>query len=186
MKKSSESHVSEPAVTDEQLVKLVLAGETDLFALLYERYYWRAFRTAYGMTGDHGAAEDLTQEIFMRAYQRLKDFRAEAAFSTWFYRLAVNHSLNYRRKHQAGTHEEAADQHVSVAEDLLNRRAGRSARADTRAGSSCSADPEAQVPNDSHSQGYRRAQLRRDSPANQLFPGNRSISTQSLEKTTRS
>jgi RNA polymerase sigma-70 factor (ECF subfamily) len=117
VKKSSESPVSEPAVTDEELVKLVLAGETDLFALLYERYYWRAFRTAYGMTGDRGAAEDLTQEIFMRAYQRLKDFRAEAAFSTWFYRLAVNHSLNYRRKHHAATQEEAADEQTSVAED---------------------------------------------------------------------
>ena len=62
---------------------------------------------AYGMTGNHGSAEDLTQEIFMRAYQRLKDFGGQSAFSTWLYRVAVNHSLNYRRKHQVEGLEES-------------------------------------------------------------------------------
>jgi RNA polymerase sigma-70 factor (ECF subfamily) len=97
---------SEPA-TDEDLVRLVIAGEPDLFAPIYERYYWRVFRMAYGMTGNHGSAEDLTQEIFMRAYQRLKDFRGQSAFSTWLYRVAVNHSLNYRRKHHVEGREES-------------------------------------------------------------------------------
>ena len=98
---------SGPAGTDEELVRLVVAGERDLFAPIYERYYWRVFRMAYGMTGNHGSAEDLTQEIFMRAYQRLKEFRGQSAFSTWLYRVAVNHSLNYRRKHQVETREES-------------------------------------------------------------------------------
>ena len=98
---------SGPAGTDEELVRLVVAGERDLFAPIYEKYYWRVFRMAYGMTGNHGSAEDLTQEIFMRAYQRLKEFRGQSAFSTWLYRVAVNHSLNYRRKHQVETREES-------------------------------------------------------------------------------
>ena len=98
---------SGPAGTDEELVRLVVAGERDLFAPIYERYYWRVFRMAYGMTGNRGSAEDLTQEIFMRAYQRLKEFRGQSAFSTWLYRVAVNHSLNYRRKHQAEAREES-------------------------------------------------------------------------------
>lgn len=98
---------SGPANTDEDLVRLVIAGERDLFAPIYERYYWRVFRMSYGMTGNHGSAEDLTQEIFMRAYQRLKEFRGQSAFSTWLYRVAVNHSLNYRRKHQDETREES-------------------------------------------------------------------------------
>jgi RNA polymerase sigma-70 factor (ECF subfamily) len=100
---------SGPANTDEDLVRLVIAGERDLFAPIYERYYWRVFRMAYGMTGNHGSAEDLTQEIFMRAYQRLKEFRGESAFSTWLYRVAVNHSLNYRRKHQDEREESAGE-----------------------------------------------------------------------------
>jgi|SRR6185295_7910993 len=98
---------SGPAGTDEELVRLVVAGERDRFAPIYERYYWRVFRLAYGMTGNYGSAEDLTQEIFMRAYQRLKEFRGQSAFSTWLYRVAVNHSLNYRRKHRAEAREES-------------------------------------------------------------------------------
>ena len=94
------------ANTDEDLVRLVIAGERDLFAPLYERYHWRVFRMAYGMTGNHGSAEDLTQEIFMRTYQRLKEFRGNSTFSTWLYRVAVNHSLNYRRKHLSESREE--------------------------------------------------------------------------------
>ena len=82
-----EAPESRAANTDEDLVRLVIAGERDLFAPLYERYYWRVFRMAYGMTGNHGSAEDLTQEIFMRTYQRLKDFRGQSAFSTWLYRV---------------------------------------------------------------------------------------------------
>ena len=96
--------------TDEELVRLVIAGERDLFAAIYERYYWRVFRMGYGMTGNHGSAEDLTQEIFMRAYQRLKDFRGQSAFSTWLYRVAVNHSLNYRRKHSGEAREESPEE----------------------------------------------------------------------------
>ena len=102
-----EAPESGPANTDEELVRLVVAGERDLFAPIYERYYWRVFRMAYGMTDNHGSAEDLTQEIFMRAYQRLKEFRGQSAFSTWLYRVAVNHSLNYRRKHQVEAREES-------------------------------------------------------------------------------
>ena len=102
-----EAPESERANTDEELVRLVVAGERDLFAPIYERYYWRVFRMSYGMTGDHGNAEDLTQEIFMRAYQRLREFRGQSAFSTWLYRVAVNHSLNYGRKRRGEAREES-------------------------------------------------------------------------------
>jgi RNA polymerase sigma-70 factor (ECF subfamily) len=95
------------AATDEEIVRRVVAGDRDLFASLYERYYWRVFRMAYGMTGNHGGAEDLTQEIFMKAYLRLREFRGQSAFSTWLYRVAVNHSLNYRRKHHVEAREES-------------------------------------------------------------------------------
>ena len=102
----TEEAAAQPAKSDEDVVRRVVNGEKDQFSLLYERYYWRAFRMAYGMTRDRAGAEDLTQEIFIRAYQRLRDFREESAFSTWFYRLAVNRSLNYRRKQQPGPTEE--------------------------------------------------------------------------------
>src|SRR5437867_2774460 len=95
---------------DEVLVALVGGGEADVFAELYQRYRTRAYRLAYGMTGHRGAAEDLTQEIFMRVYERLHLFRGESRFATWFYRLAVNQSLNYHRRERSERYEEAVDE----------------------------------------------------------------------------
>ena len=80
--------------TDEELVSLVLTGEAEVFAHVYERYYSRTYRLAYGMTGRHETAEDLTQEVFIRAYQKLALFAGQSSFATWFYRLAFNHCLN--------------------------------------------------------------------------------------------
>jgi RNA polymerase sigma-70 factor (ECF subfamily) len=81
--------------TDEELVSLVVAGQIDVFSVLYERFYSRVYRMAYGMTGQHQAAEDLVQDVFVRAYQKLKLFAGQSSFATWFYRLALNHCLNH-------------------------------------------------------------------------------------------
>ena len=99
--------------TDEELVGFVLADQREVFARLYERYYARTYRLAYGMTGRHEAAEDLTQEVFIRAYQRLGQFRGQSSFSTWFYRLTVNHCVNYRRheRRSQGRELSAGDEH---------------------------------------------------------------------------
>ncbi|MBX7222231.1 MAG: sigma-70 family RNA polymerase sigma factor [Blastocatellia bacterium] len=80
---------------DEELVRKVLTGHREDFALLYERYYHKVFRLAAGMTGS-STAEDLTQEIFLRLFQKLGQFAGQSRFSTWLYRLAVNHCLNAR------------------------------------------------------------------------------------------
>ena len=95
--------------TDEELVKLILAGDERAFAELYERYHTRAYRLAYAMTGRHEAAEDLTQEIFLRAYGKLDRFSGQARFSTWFYRLAVNRCLNHHQREQVTVEEVLAD-----------------------------------------------------------------------------
>ena len=95
--------------TDEELVRLINVGQVEVFALLYERYRLRAYRLAWGMTGQRDAAEDLTQEIFLRAYQKLVQFRGEARFATWFYRLAVNCCLTQRR-HERGARAEMMEE----------------------------------------------------------------------------
>jgi RNA polymerase sigma-70 factor, ECF subfamily len=94
---------------EHELVRLASAGDRAAFAQIYQRFYGRAFRLAYSMTGNRAAAEDLTQEIFMRAFQRLEHFGGQSSFATWFYRLAVNHSLNYRRKEQANRLQSESD-----------------------------------------------------------------------------
>jgi len=84
--------------SDEELVRAAAGGSRENFALLYSRFYSRAFRLAYGMTADREIAEDLTQEIFMRAFRKLDRFNFQSTFATWFYRLALNHCLNFRRQ----------------------------------------------------------------------------------------
>jgi RNA polymerase sigma-70 factor, ECF subfamily len=81
---------------DESIVARVRTGER-LFGLLYERYRTRTFALAFGMTGQREQAEDLTQEIFLRVYERLDSFQGQAKFATWFYRIALNHCLNHCR-----------------------------------------------------------------------------------------
>lgn len=82
---------------DEAIVERIRAGEGRLFGLLYQRYRGRTFALAFGMTGQCEQAEDLTQEIFLRVYERLATFQRQAKFATWFYRIALNHCLNHCR-----------------------------------------------------------------------------------------
>ncbi len=88
--------------TDEELVKLIRAGDERAFAELYGRYRLGIFRLAYAMTGSPETAEDVTQEVFLRVYEKLHRFHGQAKFSTWLYRLAVNCCLNHCRRERAG------------------------------------------------------------------------------------
>ena len=61
-------------------------------------YNQKVFALAYGFVRDRAAADDFTQEVFLKAYQALPSFRAESGFGTWIYRIAVNHVKDYLRK----------------------------------------------------------------------------------------
>ncbi|MCI0490974.1 MAG: sigma-70 family RNA polymerase sigma factor [Blastocatellia bacterium] len=100
--------------TDEELVRLLIAGDRGAFREFYQCYHLRMYAMAYAMTGRQGAAEDLTQEIFLRVYQKLGSYRGESSFSTWFYRLAVNCCLNYRRRKQPEAEVSLADEHKII------------------------------------------------------------------------
>jgi RNA polymerase sigma-70 factor (ECF subfamily) len=84
--------------TDEQIVAIVRAGSSALFETIYRRYYPRAFRLAFGVTGNREQADDLTQEIFLRVYRGLPSYNEQASFGTWFYRVALNHCWNHIRR----------------------------------------------------------------------------------------
>ena len=70
-------------------------GDHDAFERLYREHVGRVHALALRMTGGD-AAEDLTQEVFIRAWEKLGSFRGEARFGTWLHRLAVNHILSRR------------------------------------------------------------------------------------------
>ena len=82
------------------LVDRSRAGDHDAFRLLYEANVDRIYRLTYRMAGDDDLARDYTQEAFIRAYQRLHQFRGDSTFSTWLHSIAVSVTLNGLRKVQ--------------------------------------------------------------------------------------
>lgn len=85
-------------MTDIEIINIILQGRRNAFHMLVERYQSTVFRTCMGFLHNKDDADDLTQEVFIQAYKSLAGFKAEAAFSTWIYRIAVNASLNKVRK----------------------------------------------------------------------------------------
>ncbi len=77
-----------------------LQGDPEAFALLVSKYQHMVHALTYRMSGSLAEAEDLAQETFLQAYQQLGSFRAEARFSSWLYRIAMNLCLNWRKRQQ--------------------------------------------------------------------------------------
>jgi RNA polymerase sigma-70 factor, ECF subfamily len=86
------------ALSDEQVVERVLAGDTSLFEILMRRYNQRLFRVARGILTDDAEAEDVMQEAYVRAFRELASFRGEARFATWLTRIACHEALARARK----------------------------------------------------------------------------------------
>lgn len=87
-----------PATTapapDTEDVRAAAGGDRVAFQRLYRRHVDRVYGAVLRLAGyDHARAEDLTQDAFVRAWQKLAEFRHESAFGTWLYRLAVNVAL---------------------------------------------------------------------------------------------
>lgn len=79
---------------DREAIRQVLAGDRDAYRVLVDSSYQFAFRIAFRITGDTADAEEVTQEAFFRAYNKLSTFRHDSSFSTWVNRIAMNTALN--------------------------------------------------------------------------------------------
>lgn len=90
-----------PDTTDRSLVTRTLAGDTDAFGVMVRRYQSSVFNVCYRLLGERRSAEDLAQETFIRAYQRIKTFDLEREFGPWVRRVAANLCYNHLQKKQA-------------------------------------------------------------------------------------
>jgi RNA polymerase sigma-70 factor, ECF subfamily len=81
----------------DRLVKRAQAGDRAAFDDLVRRYRARIYALTLHLTGSRSEADDITQDVFTRAYQQLHTFAGRSEFFTWLYRIAVNRSLNARR-----------------------------------------------------------------------------------------
>jgi RNA polymerase sigma-70 factor (ECF subfamily) len=79
---------------DEELVQRHLSGDPEAFRALYEKYREKVFASCYRIVGETEAAADLAQEVFVKIHGELRRFKFESKFSTWLFRVAVNHALN--------------------------------------------------------------------------------------------
>ncbi len=84
-------------IDDAQLIEKIKSGDKFAFRLLVEKYQKKLYFLALDLTGDHDDAEDLSQEVFIKMFRKIDQFRKESQVSSWLYRIAVNTFLNKKR-----------------------------------------------------------------------------------------
>ena len=85
-------------VDDAELVRAVLAGNARAERELYDRHVDRVFRLAFRMAGDEALARDFTQDTFVRAFEKLNEFRGDSSIATWLHAIASSVILNGLKK----------------------------------------------------------------------------------------
>ena len=108
---------------ERKLVELAREGREDAYADLVRAYRSKVFSMAYGFTGNRESADDLTQEIFLKAYLALPKFRFGSEFGTWLYRVALNHVRDFLRK-KGRVKEVSLEEigEISVSDDGVGKR----------------------------------------------------------------
>jgi len=97
------------AAQEHELIRKFLEGEQWAFDRLMNQHQKKVYRIALGMLGDHDEAADVVQEVFIRAFRSLKDFKFQSQLSTWLHRIAVNHSISRIRRRKARNHLDLAE-----------------------------------------------------------------------------
>jgi RNA polymerase sigma-70 factor (ECF subfamily) len=84
---------------DGRVIEACQQGDREAFQLLFETYKDRVFSIAvYSAGGDRAIADDVTQQIFLKLFTAIRQFRGDSEFTTWLYRLVVNACLDERRR----------------------------------------------------------------------------------------
>jgi|ERR1051325_8198169 RNA polymerase sigma-70 factor (ECF subfamily) len=109
-------------VGTDRCVQLAAQGDVAAFEEIYRSHHRRVFNQCLRMTRNVSEAEDLTQDVFVQLYRKLKTFRGESAFTTWLHRLTINVVLMHFRK-SAVRPDQKSDQ-LPEQFELANRNAG--------------------------------------------------------------
>ena len=83
---------------DEELLIKAISANKEAFGQLVDRYKDKIIRLAFRFSRNYRDAEDIAQEVFIRAYLNLRSFKIESKISTWLYRITCNTAINYMRK----------------------------------------------------------------------------------------
>lgn len=87
-------------LSDKELMIRLNRGDVSAFKILYDRFVRRVFSMAYRFSRNYETSRDITQEVFLRLYQKRMLYKPEISFNTFFYKLTYNCILNYIRDHK--------------------------------------------------------------------------------------
>ena len=107
---------AEAPLSDKTLIDRILRGEKQLFGDLMRRYNQRVFRVCFSVMQDDLEAEEMMQVAYVRAYERLAQFRFESEFSTWLTRIALNECFAQQKKRRRSVPDPRTGNNVSDTE----------------------------------------------------------------------
>jgi RNA polymerase sigma-70 factor, ECF subfamily len=116
-------------LSEVELVTACLDGRAGAFDLIVERHRRAVYQLCYRFVANHEDASDLTQDVFLRAYRGLKNFRGQASLATWLYRIGVNVCLNRVNAKALDTEPIEAERHVDTTIESPGDRVLREERA---------------------------------------------------------
>jgi len=102
-KHTSRENASESSIEDEKIIKKAVQGDPDAYEKLVNKYREPLHYHVKKMVRDKEQVEDLVQEVFIKAIDNLASYNSNYAFSTWIYRIATNHTIDYLRKRKLQT-----------------------------------------------------------------------------------
>jgi RNA polymerase sigma-70 factor (ECF subfamily) len=103
---------------EDDLIKRAQSADTDAFCLLAKGYERRIYLLAFHYCHNRQDAEDLSQEVWLKAYQALGTFRGESSFYTWLRKITINCFLNHRRARRYSWHGQTTDISLSGVDSL--------------------------------------------------------------------
>jgi RNA polymerase sigma factor (sigma-70 family) len=106
-------------LTDTDIIRLVLGGDRQSYSLLVDRYRNYVFTVVLRYVKVREDAEEVAQDVFVKAYRSLADFRGASKFSTWLYTIATTSCLTFLRKKKPETHS-LDQEHVAEAADSID------------------------------------------------------------------
>lgn len=85
-------------MTEQDIILKIKSGDTSQYRYLVDRYSKMSYAIAYRIVPDADDCQDIVQDAFISAYENLKDFKGDAKFSTWLYRIVTNKALTFKNK----------------------------------------------------------------------------------------
>jgi len=108
------------STSDQHVIERVLQGDKRAFGLLLDRYEKVVYNAAYRVLGTEVDAQDVTQTVFLKVYENLSTYNPKYRFFSWMYRIAINESVNAKRRmRQTVELTESTATESNPAEDLL-------------------------------------------------------------------